>query len=72
MGGERGLEAATGLWVAAEFAFEGVRMKTNIIIHRTTPTKIVIGFVRRSVLAGPIAAVTAGCPQFDVFVMDGV
>lgn len=57
VGGERGFEAALAVRVFAAAAsdFEGDTRKTNIIMHRTTPTMIVSGLERRSDRAGPMA-----------------
>jgi hypothetical protein len=57
VGGDRGFEAAFAdlALAAAASAFEGESRKTNINIHNTTPTIIVIGFDRRSDRTGPMA-----------------
>lgn len=59
VGGDRGFEAALAFrsWEAAASALEGEKRKTNITMHSTTPTTIVIGFVRRNDRAGPMASV---------------
>lgn len=66
VGGERGFEAAFAVRVFAAAAsdLEGDTRKTNITMHRTTPTMIVSGFERRSDRAGPMAPyLLLGVPQ---------
>lgn len=67
VGGERGLDAALALLNcdAAASALDGEKRKTNIMIHKTTPTIRVSGFVRRKERTGPMAPLycSKGCPQ---------
>ena len=57
VGGERGFEAALALRDFDEPAsvLDGERRKTNMKMHKTTPTIMVSGLVRRSDRTGPIA-----------------
>lgn len=57
VGGERGLDAALALLNcdAAASALDGEKRNTKIMIHKTTPTIKVSGFVRRNDRTGPMA-----------------
>lgn len=70
VGGERGLDAALALLNcdAAASVFDGENRNTNIMIHNTTPTIRVSGFVRRNDRTGPMAPLYCeeGCPQSTV------
>lgn len=59
VGGDRGFDATLAFRVGdpAESADDGDSRKTNITIHSTTPTTMVIGFERRNDRTGPMAPV---------------
>ena len=67
VGGDKGFDAALAFrnCEAAESALEGDSRKTMITIHNTTPTTIVIGFVRRNDRTGPMAPVFSWVSSID-------